>query len=62
MLLALIAIGIAAIVFKFALSNSLENETKKAVLKQLSDEYDPKYNTKSDVYTAGFDVFQVLVS
>lgn len=57
-LLALLAIGISALVFKYALRKDFEEEFKKTLINQLKVDYEGEINAKS-AFTIAVDVFQI---
>jgi len=58
LLLALLAIGVAALVFKFALRKNFEDEVKSTLKDQLFNEYEGEVQMKS-AFTIAVDVFQI---
>lgn len=60
LLLGLLAIGVAALVFKFALRKSFEDEVKNAFKDQLFNEYEGEVPSKSG-FTIAIDAFQIYV-
>ena len=57
----LIAIGIAALVFKYALKNKFEDEFKNVLLKDIKAQYQGAV-AQPNAFTVAADIFQVYVS
>ena len=61
MLLGLLAIGVAAIVFKFALRKNFEEEVKMTLRDELINEYEGEVTGGKSAFTIAADVFQIYV-
>jgi hypothetical protein len=60
LLLALLAIGIAALVFKYALRKNFEDEFKKVLEMEIKTQYQGEVQMKN-AFTVAADVFQIYV-
>lgn len=58
----MIAIGVTALIFKFALKKNFEDEFKRIVSELIIDEYQGEITDPKNAFTVAADIFQIYVS